>query len=268
MHNPLITVLTVNYNTSDFVELMLYALKRLTLNPYRVIICDNGSGNRDILSLVKTARRHKNVELVFREQTRPGSVAHGEALDILVEMVSTKYTVILDSDCTFLIKNWDEILINKLNEEVKIIGTQLDTSFKSLKPLDFPMPYAVLFETSVFKELDISCMPGDVVKGEDSCWEWKPKYLGSGYRGEILNMKNTRNYKEGPFNSVLCAEYYLAGIKKIFASHFGRGGSDGAAKYLKWLNVPVVSEYIKRFYGHIEKRKWLSKCKEIISKQL
>ena len=145
MNDPLITVVTVNYNTSDFIRLMLYALSRLTLHPYKVMICDNGSKENEISTLKKIAGKYNNVELIFRRQTSIGSIAHGEALDILIEKVDTKYTVIMDSDCTFLIKNWDDILIGRINDEVKIIGTQLHTN-KFPKPDDFPLPFAVLFE--------------------------------------------------------------------------------------------------------------------------
>jgi glycosyltransferase involved in cell wall biosynthesis len=267
MSEPLITVLTVNYNTSEFIELMLYALRKLTHNSFKVIICDNGSDRKDISKLTDITEGHKNIEILFRNQSAPGSIAHGEALDILIEMVTTKYTVILDSDCTFLIKNWDDMLINQINEKVKIIGARLHTD-KFLKPDDFPMPFSVLFETEAYKRLNISCMPGNIQSGEDSCWEWKPKYLNSGYTAALLNAKHTRHHKDGPLGTVICAEYYLPGINDIFASHFGRGSSGGTAKYFKRLRIPFISGYIKRCYAEIEKRKWISSCNEIINGQL
>ena len=54
--------------------------------------------------------------------------------------------------------------------------------------------------------------------------------LKAGYIGKIFKAYNTRNYKKGPFKSLICAEFYL-GDDKIFASHFGRGSSLGIAKY-------------------------------------
>ena len=39
----MISVLIVNYNSSDFLELNLYALARLTKNKYQVFILDNNS---------------------------------------------------------------------------------------------------------------------------------------------------------------------------------------------------------------------------------
>ena len=61
MDNAVITIGTVNYNTSDFIEVLLYALETLTFNPYRVIICDNGSCPKQLIKLKDLARGYKNV---------------------------------------------------------------------------------------------------------------------------------------------------------------------------------------------------------------
>ena len=38
-----ITIVTVNYNTLIFIELMIYSFVKLTRRPWNMIICDNGS---------------------------------------------------------------------------------------------------------------------------------------------------------------------------------------------------------------------------------
>lgn len=270
MPDPLITVLTVNYNTSDFIELMLYALSKLTANPYKVIICDNGSKKRDILKLARIAKKNNNIELIFRQQSEAGSKAHGEALDILISMVSSKYTTILDSDCTFLLKGWDEKLIKKIDDKVKIIGSGFHSVDKEKRASgeEFPLPFASLFETKVYKTLAISCMPENVPNKKDTCWQWQHKFISGGYNGLTLTGLNTRYFKKGRFASVLVATEYYTPDGSLIASHFGRGSNSGAAKYFKWLKIPVVSGFLKRCYGKFEKKKWISKCYEIINEQL
>lgn len=269
MAEPLITVLTVNYNTSDFIELMLYSLSKLTATPYKVIICDNGSKNKDISKLKISAQKNNNVELLFRQQTKPGSIAHAEALDLLIEKVDTKYTVIMDSDCVFLLKSWDEKLIEKIDDKVKVIGTTCpeDRCGQRIGAGAFPLPFAVLFETDVYKKLGIGCVSGDVKKGEDTCWQWKAKFTAGGYEGQTFITRNTRDFKKGPFRELTGIEEYYLDEDILIASHFGRGSSNGAAKYFKWFNIPVISAYIRRYYGRIEKKRWISKCCEIINEQ-
>ena len=106
-----ITVLLVNYNTSKFIEILLYSLQKLTFNSYKVIICDNGSKDIEILKLSKVVTKYKNIDIIFRLQSKIGSVAHGEALDVLIKKVRTKYTVIMDTDCVLLMKYWDKYMI-------------------------------------------------------------------------------------------------------------------------------------------------------------
>ena len=57
MTGELITIVVVNYNTSSFLEISLFALAKLTKNKYKVIICDNGSSYFDIKRLKKNSEQ-------------------------------------------------------------------------------------------------------------------------------------------------------------------------------------------------------------------
>jgi hypothetical protein len=267
-NKSLLSIVITNYNTLNFVKLSLFAIKKLTLNQYVVLINDNGSRPSEIVVLKKMADENSNIKVFLRKTSyKEASYAHAEALDLMIEKVETPYTVILDSDCTFLLRGWDQRLINCINDTVKIVGTSLPKGRSCLKPYDFPFQFAVLFETETYRQLDISCMPREIKKGEDTCWQWKPKFVQGGYKGKILITKNTRDYKQGPFGDLVGVEEYYMDDGELIASHFGRGSSGGAAKYCKWLKIPVVSGYVKRYYGNIEKKKWISKCYKIINEQ-
>jgi glycosyltransferase involved in cell wall biosynthesis len=269
LQKPQITVVTVNYNTADFIELMLYSLEKLTANSYQVIICDNGSVAKDIEKLRNIAEKYNNLELIFRRQNGTASIAHGQALDILIERSNSKYTVVLDSDCVFLLKNWDLELIKELDEKVKIVGAtscQLRAGDR-VGGGDFPLPFAALFETDIYRSLGVQCVPEKNREGYDTCWQWKQKFTAAGFNGKTLIARNTRDFKQGPFYGLVAIQEYYLNDGRLAASHFGRGSSNGAAKYFKWLKIPILSRYIKSCYGRIEKKKWINKCFEMIDGQ-
>lgn len=270
MKNPFLTILIVNFNSSEFVENALYALSRLTKNPYQVFIVDNNSEMKDYKKLERIAGGYENVSLERHETDLRGSMAHGTALNYLTKKVDTPYFSILDADATWLIKGWDNILIEKLNDTVKVIGTESGGA----KPKDFPLMYTILFETKTFKELDIDFRPRNIACNEDTGAELREKYLEKGFKGLILGARNTRVHKNGPLGEITgVAEYYLDGYDHIISSHFGRGSTLGANKYIntrrKYLyKIPVLGWYLLKRKGKKEKQKWIEICKSIVDKQV
>jgi glycosyltransferase involved in cell wall biosynthesis len=269
INKPLITILTVNYNTSDFIALMLYSLKKLTRNSYKIIICDNGSSFKDRNYLINIVKKFQNINLIFREQSKAGSIGHAEALDRLIFEVNTPYFAVLDSDALFLLKGWDELLLSKINDKTKCIGTPIVPN--PIKPTDFPLMFATMYETNTFKSLNCSFMPDmeNIYQGKDTGWQVREKFLNSGYKGENFNVYNTRHYKKGTFQSVLCSEYYLEGVEHIIASHFGRGSSGGVNKYNnRWyFKLPIVNKLFRKLQGKKEKQEWMIIAKKIVDKQ-
>ena len=263
-----ITICIVNFNSSEFVLNTLYCLEKITKNTYKVIIRDNNSRLQDFLNLKINVENLSYVELSRVENfNHRGSIAHGHAINDLLKKINSQYGVILDADCTFLIKNWDEILINEINEEYPIIGTQAPSL--SDKPQDFPLMFAILFDSKIMKQLNIDFMPKNIEEFQDTGYELRKKYIAEGYKSKLLIDKNTRVYKLGPFKSLICAEYYFKDYKQIFASHFGRGSTLGSSKYLhtnkrKFYQIPVVGTYLLKRKGKKEKKEWISICKDIV----
>ncbi len=261
----MLTTLIVNYNSSKFIELSSYAINSLTKSRNKILVCDNGSTFLEKQYLKKISEQYRNIELFFRKQSEKGSIGHAEALDFLMQKVNTPYTVILDADATFLYPGWDELLINKIDRDVKIIGSPVVKN--PIKPDDFPYVFATLFETETFKKLGISFMPKDHQKGLDTGFEMREKYLANGYKGICFEARNTRYYKEGPFKDMLCSEYYYE--NKLIATHFGRGSTSGKNKYIRGTkiihNLPLIRNVYTISMGMKEKQIWLKRCKEIIS---
>ena len=263
-----ISILIVNYNSSDFVINTINCLNKITKNPYQILIADNNSNLKDYIKLEKESLKHKNIDLERLSTNKTGSLAHGEALNHLVKKVTTPYFSVLDADAIWLKKNWDEILIKKITDKIKIIGTQADGP---TKPQDFPAIYGFLTETSTFKGLNINLEPKNIDNHQDTGWEMREKFLANGLNGEILFMKNTREFKKGPFAKLIGVCEYYDKNGNLFISHFGRGSSLGSAKYRKsWkkyiYSIPKIGKWLIKNKGNKEKKKWISISKRIINK--
>lgn len=267
----MITVIILNYNSSIFIDNLLYSLEKLTHYPYIVKILDNNSSIIDYNNLKNITKNYNNVSLKKAHTTFTGSYAHGEGLNKLFKDVKTKYCSIIDPDAVWLVRNWDKILIRNINNKVKAIGTQANSS---LKPMDFPLVFAMIFETKTFKKLNINFKPGDLSKYEDVGYESRKKLLKAGYLGKVIKAKNTREYKKGPFNELIgVSEYYFNNnYDRIFASHFGRGSISGSTKYLRGTSkyiysIPYIGKKLLKNKGIREIEKWIDICKSLVDAQ-
>ncbi|MFA6427526.1 MAG: glycosyltransferase family 2 protein [Candidatus Magasanikbacteria bacterium] len=281
--NEKLTILITNYNTSDFVGVSLRALQVLTDNKYVVLINDNGSTNGEIEKIICIAEKYDNVYLHFRKgKNEKANLAHGTALDVLMEQVKTPYTVVLDSDALILKKHWDTILIEFLDEKKPIIGSPRltqDHHDNKVRDIDlFPFQFIVLFDTQVFKSLQISWKPDTKYTGfpvppeHDTAWEVWDKFTKAGLRGKVFDAKNTRWFSAGPFRELTgVAEYYLDG-SSLIGAHFGRGSFLGKAKYKKgfykyFYSLPLFGNFFVKYRGKHEVQRWITICNNIINKQ-
>ncbi len=273
--NAMLTICTVNFNSSDFILTMLYCLKKITKNTYKVIIRDNNSKKKDFINLKEKIKKYSNVNLYRAENFNLyGSKAHGMAINDLITKIDTKYGVLLDADFTFLHKNWDEILISEISEEYPIIGTQ--ASEFSRKPLDFPYVYGIFFDFEIFKKLNVDFKPSLIDDTspilKDTGYKLRKLYLKNGYRGKLITNKRTTIYKSGLFRKINCSEFYLSGYNKIFGSHFKRGSTVNKSKYIgnkkiTVFKIPIIGYQLLRLKVKREKKRWIKTCKLIASSQ-
>ncbi len=261
-----ITVVTVNYNTADFVGLLLESLRLLTKGPYRVIVCDNGSKLKDLRCLKALCKDEENVDIIFNQQSASGSTGHGEALDILASKIETPYFVVVDSDVVFLHKDWDAIWLSRMNDRVKAIGTEASGN----KPKDFPTLYAVLYETNSFRKIDSSFLPNmETYKNgvyTDTGWQVRERFLNNGHEGETLEIRNTREYKEGPFRKFTSVgEFYLKGREEIFVAHYGRGATGGLPKFMSQKSAfKILGRILAWREARKEKKAWFNSVRQYL----
>ena len=259
-----LTIVVVNYNSSDFILTSLSIIERLTVSKWRIIICDNGSNHADFVRLSNAVSRYENITLMARTQTQFGSLGHGEALNLLVSKIKTRYGVVMDADCIPLIYAWDIFLISKLSDAVKIAGAPLahNTPGGSKRVRDFPLIFLSVFETRVVRELNIDFRPRDIAAGEDTGWELHSKFHENGYVGSCLFGQNTRMFSAGEFSSAVCDEYYTdSNCRQLICSHFGRGSNPRSGKYLRLVSG--------RWYSFkSDKARWLGICREVAYREM
>jgi SAM-dependent methyltransferase len=254
-----LTIVVVNFNSADFILTSLRLVERLTVCKWRMIICDNGSGHEDFVRVRNAVSRYDNITFLARTQTQPGSTGHGEALNLLVRQIDTRYGAIMDADCLPLMYGWDRVLINQLSDTVKIAGTPVahNTPGDPRRDRNFPLMFLCVFETQVLRDLAIDFRPRDIVAGEDTGWELRHKYSEHGYRGATLFGQNTRTYRDGPFAGSICDEYYTdETCRQLICAHFGRGSNPRSGKYRK-------SRLGARRAFRRDKAQWLAICDDV-----
>lgn len=264
-----ITIITVNYNTSDFLRAQLVAFHRLSQRPFRYLIADNGSNEKNLKQLAKICQDFPNTWVLFRKQSQAGSVGHAEALDLLIKEVKTPYFLVMDADAIILQKNWDQAFIAKFNHTTKALGAPPIKG--SPKAQDFPFSYIVFLETKIFRENQLSFMPvpGFEAKGKDTGYLIREKFFELNLKAFCFTDRNTRHDKRGPYGHILCAEYYWPEDENnILACHFARGSSDGISKfkYHWYYKIPWFSSVLKRFLGKRDRKRWIETSLKVVEK--
>jgi glycosyltransferase involved in cell wall biosynthesis len=266
MNDPVpLTILITCHNTADFLKVSLPAIKALTESPHRILINDDGSDERNLALLRGFEKEYPNVKVFYRKCDEAPSYAHAVALDFLITQSDSPYTAILDSDCMPLLKGWDQYLISRLNSKIRMIGSTRGEAWSGKKPVDFPAQFLILMATDTYKSLGITNYPRDISAGEDTCWEWKPKYTQAGYSAECLRSENTRFFKDGPFRNLRCAEYYTHD-GRLIGSHFGRGTNPRGKFPLKnrILNGISYRLHWSALHWYWQRWVWLNICKKLV----
>lgn len=267
MNNQL-TVITVSYNSSDFIELLLFSLKKLSFYKLEILICDNGSTHKEIEQLKKILHDYKkcfSINLLSRKQKYTASFEHATALDLMIKKIKTPYFMVMDADAVLLKKNWDKILVDEINYAASdVIGAPPVPN--KIKNVDFPSVYTTLFRTSVFRTLNSSFIPNRISFGEDTGYMIRKNYKKNKKKSIIFDVINTRHDHDKYYFSVLCATYYYQ--NSLIASHFGRGSTNGYVKYSKIISkFPFIGNFLINHIGTIEKKKWIAISKKIIEFQ-
>lgn len=121
----MITIVTVNYNSYDFLGLLIESLYILSTMPYELIVIDNSEN--------KIKLNNPNVHQFFTHT----NIGHGRGLNLGVSKAydlfkNNPYLMFLDCDCHFLKMKWENAFISKM-KKYDIIGGKGPAS-KPIRP--------------------------------------------------------------------------------------------------------------------------------------
>lgn len=124
-----ISIITVNYNSSDDTIKMIENVKENTSVNYEIIVIDNGSDYKEYIKL-ESIKNEKNV-ILYRSKLNLGFAA-GNMLGVEKASQNSEYYFFLNND-TLLINNVIDILFNSMEREKNIgmISPQLYDEHKN-----------------------------------------------------------------------------------------------------------------------------------------
>ena len=110
-----VTVLTVSWDTKEFLEALVHGFRRYTDDPsVRLLVVDNNStdGTRAYLAT------QPDIDTVFLKR----NIGHGLALDAGIQAATTRFVITLDIDAFPIAHTWIDTLINPLRNGHTLAG--------------------------------------------------------------------------------------------------------------------------------------------------
>lgn len=196
----MITVLTVNHNTLDFLKLLVQSVRKFRGQvPTEILVIDNqstdGSG--------EWAAAQPDVEA----HLLPSNTGHGPGLDYGLRLVKTRFVLVLDSDAHLQRSGWDADLIQLYQSEPRqrLIAAKGGVE----KPIH---PCFMFFETQFFRSNQFSFVARD---GYDVGRRIYYDVTEAGF--EVLRIEcgyedGGRNFYPGTYGT----QYYIGGRPTIF----------------------------------------------------
>lgn len=179
----------------------------------------------------------------FIEDISPvtSSLGHAHCLNLMLKNMNCKFGVFLDSDVAMLEKNWDELLIDRLNQKTIMVGSEYHHS--DGKMISRPNVITCAFDVEIFKKLQLDFTPslktivstkesatyygtsiGQVIMLDTGC-EIMETIVKAGYQTETLRIVSPRYQDTLTDLKILDPtqrgeEYHLNG--RPISTHIGR----------------------------------------------
>ena len=102
----MISIVTVSWNSDDFLNLLIESVERFTESEYEIVVVDN--------SIKKNPIRKEKVKYIPTKE----NIGHGAGLNLGVKHIhpSFPFVLFLDVDTHILTKGWEELLLSKMSE--------------------------------------------------------------------------------------------------------------------------------------------------------
>lgn len=136
----MISIVVVNWNSYDWLDLLLESLERFTTTKYNVIVVDNSLNP-------KTITRSHVQQIVTGE-----NIGHGAGLNLGASKAENLYTMFLDVDSHILCHNWDTYFLRFMKTHDLLAGKGV-----KVKPI---RPACMFMKTEIAKKYDWQATPG------------------------------------------------------------------------------------------------------------
>jgi len=188
----MISVLSVNRNCKDWMQLLVQSVRKFTTVPYEIVIVDNQSEDGSKEWLVKQG----DINSILL----PKNIGHGGGLDLGLYHVKYPYCLVLDIDAHLMRMHWDFDLLDILskNTQYKLIAAKGGEA----KPIH---PCFMFFPVQFFRDRKFSFKP---TREYDVGRKIYPDILDLGFevfRVPIGYEKPGVKYYEGAYGDI----YYL-----------------------------------------------------------
>lgn len=236
-------------NCEHYVIFLLNSIRRTVSGNNKIEIILGINRKSVDINFILERNRDLDIKCVYsidEESISVSSKSHGRTLDKIIESMDNGYGMVVDCDSAFLKKNWDEIFISQLSNEIVIIGAEYDGD----KYKKFPNLVTSLFKTEVLKEEGVSFLPsGKITIDASNCdlysrevgdkitldtgWELCGKLRKSGYKGIYLPLLRSGDTKAIFMQDNMRGdEYQLDGVP--ICTHVGRSSTRN------FLSDPIV----------------------------
>ncbi len=129
------TVLTVNWNTVDYLRTVVDAIRRFSPEGTEIVVVDNASRDESRAYLRDAPVRSLKV---------PINLGHGPAMDLATGLVRTEYFATLDVDAFPVSPDWLDVLRSHLDAGNAVVGGRLYRNFAH--------PSMLAMRTATFRE--------------------------------------------------------------------------------------------------------------------
>ena len=144
-------------NSEFFTNFLLRSIKKtISRNlSYEILIGINKAGVDK--SIITSGIDDFKIKFFERHTDFLSSQGHADCLNLLLDNMTSKWGVFLDADVAMLSKNWETNLIEQLDKQVVMIGSEYHKS--DGKIVDRPNVITCAFDVEVFKMIEADFMP-------------------------------------------------------------------------------------------------------------
>lgn len=144
-------------NSELFANFLLSTISRTITNNTKieVLLGINKPGIQK--DLITANIKNLNIRFVERHSSHQSSMGHADCLNLITDHMTSRWGIFLDADVAILKKEWQIDLINQLNNQVVMIGSEYHKN--DGKMVRRPNVITCAFDVEVFKKLNIDFMP-------------------------------------------------------------------------------------------------------------